>query len=128
MADITFNPDQPIQSLSGAYGNLVFRTLRSGRTVVHTREFPTLIDECVGEIQVKMASVEEAIEQRKAIKLRVTRLYKALRAGTDDDGELKKRILMAYYQTRRKLPSRSDTTRRKGKTRTKPELDLHLTT
>ena len=128
MATFIFKKDQPIQSLSGTCGDLTFRTLPSGRTVGHIHELTSLIDECVGEIQVKMASVEEAIEQRKAIKLRVTRLYKALREGTDDDGELKKRILMAYYQTRRKLPSRSDTTRRKGKTRTKPELDLHLTT
>ena len=112
MAIFIFKKDQPIQSLSGTCGDLTFRTLPSGRTVGHIHELTSLIDVCVASIQDKMSNIPEAIRQRRAIKKRVTRLHNKLRPTTDDDAELRKRILMAYYQSRRKLPSRSKTPKR----------------
>ena len=33
MAQVIFHPDQPVQALSGSYGEATFRTLPDGRTV-----------------------------------------------------------------------------------------------
>ena len=63
MAEVIFHPDQPVQALSGSYGEATFRTLPDGRTVVHCHQ-------------------------------------------PDDDEQLRRWILQAWYNTRRKLPSR----------------------
>ncbi|MBO4371134.1 MAG: hypothetical protein J5808_07250 [Paludibacteraceae bacterium] len=117
MARVTFKPDQPVQALSGTYGNAVFRTLPSGQTVVSFRPLgddnlprpQRVIERCTADIQVAMGDMREAIDQREAIKKRVGTLYGRLYSLTDNDEQLRKYILQAYYNTRRKLPSRAKT-------------------
>ena len=83
MARVTFKPGQPVQALSGTYGNAVFRTLPSGQTVVSFKpladdDLPRpqrVIERCTADIQVAMGDMREAIDQRSAIKKRVGTLY-----------------------------------------------------
>ena len=115
MARVTFKPGQPVQALSGTYGNAVFRTLPSGQTVVSFKplvddDLPRpqrVIERCTADIQVAMGDMREAIDQRSAIKKRVVGLYGKYCHLTDNDEQLRKFILQAYYNTRRKLPSRA---------------------
>ena len=106
MAKVESKPNQPMQSLSGTYGEATFRTLPDGRTVVHIRRADRIIDECVAEIQLHMGDMREAIAQRRAIQKRVARLYGKFRHLTDNDEQLAKYILQAWYNSRRKLQSR----------------------
>lgn len=113
MAKVQFKPDQPVQALSGSYGEATFRTLPDGRTVVHCHQpddsagrAERVISRCVTEIQLHMADMRDAIRQRQAIKRRVARMYGRYSHLTDDDGQLRRWILQAWYTTRRKLPSR----------------------
>lgn len=117
MARVTFKLGQPVQALSGTYGNAVFRTLPSGQTVVSFKplvddDLPRpqrVIERCTADIQVAMGDMREAIDQREAIKKRVVGLYGKYCHLTDNDEQLRKFILQAYYNTRRKLPSRAKT-------------------
>ena len=113
MAQVIFHPDQPVQALSGSYGEATFRTLPDGRTVVHCHppddsagRAERVISRCVTEIQLHMADMRDAIRQRQAIKRRVARMYGRYCHLTDDDEQLRRWILQAWYNTRRKLPSR----------------------
>ena len=113
MAQVIFHPDQPVQALSGSYGEATFRTLPDGRTVVHCHQpddragrAERVISRCVTEIQLHMADMRDAIRQRQAIKRRVARMYGRYCHLTDDDEQLRRWILQAWYNTRRKLPSR----------------------
>ena len=113
MAEVIFHPDQPVQALSGSYGEATFRTLPDGRTVVHCHppddsagRAERVISRCVTEIQLHMADMRDAIRQRQAIKRRVARMYGRYCHLTDDDEQLRRWILQAWYNTRRKLPSR----------------------
>ena len=106
MAKVQFKPDQPVQALSGSYGEATFRTLPDGRTVVHIRRADRIIDDCVAEIQLHMGDMRDAIRQRRAIQKRVARLYGKYRHLTDNDEQLAKYILQAWYNSRRRLPSR----------------------
>ena len=106
MAKVEFKRNQPVQELSGTYGEATFRTLPDGRTVVHIRRADRIIDECVAQIQLHMGDMREAIAQRRAIQKRVARLYGKYRHLTDNDEQLAKYILQAWYNSRRKLQSR----------------------
>lgn len=124
MGKVIFKKSQPVQSLSGTFAGAEFRTLRPGRTIVHVHNPRSLIDECVATIQANMADMRNAITQRLAIKKRVTRSYHKLRPRTDDDEQLKRWILHAYYGNRRKLPSRSKVPKRTLFTGANPEQTL----
>ncbi|MBQ7530863.1 MAG: hypothetical protein IJT12_04085 [Paludibacteraceae bacterium] len=116
MAQTFFKPGQPVQSLRGTYGDAVFRTMADGRTIVSIRRddeqtprHKRLIDHCTAHIQRNMGDMREAIKQRRAISKRVQRIYARLSHLTDDDEQLVRYILQAYYNSRRKLPSRAKT-------------------
>lgn len=109
MAEVIFKKNQPVQALSGTYAGAEFRTLPSGRTIVHVRNVETIVDDCVATIQANMGDMRDAIRRRQAIKKRVGRFYRQLRHLTDDDEQLKRYILQAWYNSRRKLPSRAKT-------------------
>ena len=106
MGKVIFKPNQPVQGLSGTYAGAEFRSLASGKTVVHVRAAETIVEECVRAIQARMGDMRDAIKQRQAIKKRVGRLYGRLRGLTEDEEELKRWILQAWYNSRRRLPSR----------------------
>ena len=117
MAKVEFKRNQPVQELSGTYGEATFRTLNGNRTIVHIKVPPDertpraerVINNCVAEIQLHMGDMREAIRQRRAIQKRVARLYGKYRHLTDNDEQLAKYILQAWYNSRRKLQSRAVT-------------------
>ena len=109
MGKVIFKPNQPVQGLSGTYAGAEFRTMKGGGTVVYARTVENLIDDCVASIQARMGDMRDAIRQRQAIKKRVRRFYDQLKNTTTDEPQLKKYILQAWYNSRRKLPSRAKT-------------------
>lgn len=113
MAHVTFNPNQPIQSLSGTLGNMTFRTM-NGRTYVHECRKPvlpknptrkqraqfkqrTLIDSCIAILQSQIPDIQEAIAMRTKIKDRLTNLYKKLEPTIKAPTKLQKAIMTEYY-------------------------------
>ena len=112
MARVTFNPNQPIQSISGTIGALTFRT-RNGRTFVYERlqpELPknptrkqraqfkqrTIIDQCVSLVQSQIEDLQEAINMRPTIKERLRSLYKKLEPTIKSQTKLQKAIMTEY--------------------------------
>ena len=114
MAKVTLAPF--IQSISGKVGNLQFRTLKSGRTVVHARRGVTeegivhrttppspaeiahrkrfgMVSSITAEIQSRYARIDQAAADRKLIWQRVAYHYDKLRPSIEDDKQLKKEIL-----------------------------------
>lgn len=116
MAKVIFKPGQPVQELRGTYAGAIFRTLSSGQTIVHfkpadehlTRE-QRIIEQCTDTIQIRMHDLQEAVDQRQAIRRRIRRFYEHYHRITNDDDILVRHILTAYYNSRRKLPSRAKT-------------------
>ena len=114
MAKVTFNTDQPIQSLSGSFGPLTFRTLY-GRTFVMERPAPTLpknptrqqrarfkqrtiIDQCVAILQSQYEDIQEAIAMRPKIRDRIVRLYKKHAPSIKAPTKLQKAIMTEYRE------------------------------
>ncbi len=114
MARITFNPNQPIQSLSGTLGRDTFRTL-NGRTYVHQRPEPvlpknptpqqraairrkTIINHCITDIQRQYSDIRDAIAMRSKIKDRVEYLYDKFVTNIKAPTKLQKEILSKYYR------------------------------
>ena len=90
MAKVEFKEGQPVQSLSGKIGSIVFKTM-NGRTFVHEVAMPELpdnatrkqkaaykrkmiIEQCVEIIQREM-ELTEALAMRKKIHDRIRILY-----------------------------------------------------
>ncbi len=113
MAKVTFNPNQPIQSLSGSIGPVTFRTI-NGRTHVFQRPEPvlpknptrkqraqfkqrTIIDYCLSIIQAQYEDVQEAIKMRPKIKERLRYLYKTFAPTIKARTKLQKAIMTEYY-------------------------------
>ena len=116
MAKVTLAPF--IESISGKVGNLQFRTLRSGRTVVHARRdliegtplrsTPLseaekahrkrfgMVSSITAQIQERYARIDQAARDRKAIWQKVTYLYNKLRPEIEDDNLLREQILEQY--------------------------------
>lgn len=108
--------NQPVQELHGTYADAVFRKLHDGRNIVNCRHIAEdaprperIVDHCTAAIQLRMHDMREAIAQRRAIKKRVERLYNRYAQQCNDDDQLIRHILTAYYNSRRKLPSRAQT-------------------
>ena len=114
MAKVTFNPNQPIQSLSGSIGPVTFRTI-NGRTHVFQRPEPvlpknptrkqralfkqrTIIDYCLSIIQAQYEDVQEAIKMRPKIRDRIVRLYKKYAPTIKARTKLQKAIIAEYNQ------------------------------
>ena len=113
MAKVTFNPDSPIQALSGTLGNLTFRTI-NGRTFVHERTEPvlpkhpsrqqrarfkqrTIINSCIAILQSRYEDIQEAIAMRNTIKDRLNHLYKKHAAHIKAPTKLQRAIMTDYY-------------------------------
>ena len=105
-----------IESISGKVGNLQFRTLKSGRTVVHARRGMTeegivhrstpptqaeiahrkrfgMVSSITAEIQGRYARIDKAAAERKSIWQKVAYHYDKLRPSIEDDKQLKQEIL-----------------------------------
>ena len=112
MAHVTFNPNQPIQSLSGTVGDRTFRTF-NGRTYLTRRQAPVLpknptrqqraqfkrrsiINLCVNDIQRQYSDILDAIAMRTKIKDRVEYLYKKFSPTIKAPTKLQKAILSEY--------------------------------
>ena len=106
MGKVKFKEGQPVQALSGRYCDAEFRTLANGQTIVHLWKPTTVVERCVAEIQSRMGDIRDATDQRRAIEKRVRGLYKKYRKLTSNEAEQSKYILQAYFNTRRRLPSR----------------------
>ena len=114
MAKVTLAPF--IQSISGKVGNLQFRTLKSGRTVVHARRGATeegivhrttpptpaeiahrkrfgMVSSITAEIQSRYDRIDHAAAERKSIWQKVAYHYDKLRPSIEDDKQLKREIL-----------------------------------
>lgn len=91
MARVVFKENQPIQSLSGSIGNMVFRTMY-GKTFVLERREPELpkdatrkqkaqhkrlmmVNNCVGILQNEMEDIQVAIAMRSKLRDRICYLY-----------------------------------------------------
>lgn len=113
MARITFNPNQPIQSLSGTLGDMTFRTV-NGRTHVFRREEPvlpknptrkqraqfkqrTIINNCISILQSQYEDIQEAMAMRPKIKDRLTYLYKKYVKDIKAPTKLQRAIMTEYY-------------------------------
>ena len=113
MARVTLAPF--IHSISGKVGNLEFRTLKSGRTVVRARREtdylsshePTLkelaqrrrfgiVSSVVTEIQKSYSMIDEAARDRKKIWQKVSYIYAKYCDSIEDDKLLRQTILDAY--------------------------------
>ena len=105
-----------IESISGKVGNLQFRTLKSGKTVVHARRCTTedgimhratpptqaeiahrkrfgMVSSITAEIQSLYPRIDQAAADRKSIWKRVAYHYDKLRSSIEDDKQLKQEIL-----------------------------------
>ena len=107
-----------IQSISGKVGNLEFRTLKSGKTVVRARQEddyrrpmtePTekaraqrrrfgVISSTVSTIQRNYDRIDEAALDRKKIWQKVSYLYGKYFESIDDDAKLIAKLLEEYYR------------------------------
>ena len=108
-----------IESISGKVGNLQFRTLKSGKTVVHARRCTTedgimhratpptpaeiahrkrfgMVSSITAEIQGRYARIDKAAAERQQIWLRVKYLYDKHANEVKDEKELRKLILEKY--------------------------------
>ena len=114
MARVTFNQNQPVQSLSGSIGALTFRTL-NGRTFVHERTAPelpkhptrqqraqfkqrTVIDRCLSILQSQIPDIQEAIAMRPKLRDRLVRLYNKYAPSIKAPTKLQRKIMIEYYQ------------------------------
>lgn len=112
MARVTFNPNQPIQALSGNLGSISFRT-RNGRTYVYRTDAPilpknptrqqrakfrqqTIVDYCVTTIQAQISDIQQALAMRTTIHNRVTKLYKRLAPTIKARTKLQREIMSEY--------------------------------
>ena len=112
MAKITFNPNQPIQSLSGTLGCNTFRT-RNGRTFMYRNIDPvlpknptpqqrekfrqqTIVDFCLSIVQKRISDIQEAMNMRKKLRDRIMRLYKRLAPTIKSNVKLRLKILSEY--------------------------------
>ena len=105
-----------IESISGKVGNLEFRTLKSGRTIVRARsEYdyqsnhdPTpkeraqrrrfgVVSATVAVIQRNYPRIDEAALDRKRIWQKVSYLYSKFFESIDNDAELQSKLLDEYY-------------------------------
>lgn len=113
MAKIEFNPNQPIQALSGTVGKFTFRTV-NGRTFLHTRPEPVLpknptpaqrekykrqvvINQCLDILQDQIPDLPTAIKMRGKIFDRLTYLYKKFAPTIKARTKLQKKIMTEYY-------------------------------
>ncbi len=113
MARVTFNPNQPIQALSGSIGPVTFRTI-NGRTHVFQRPEPvlpknptrkqreqfkrqTLINNCINILQSQYEDIQEAMAMRPIIKDRLTYLYKKYVKDIKAPTKLQRAIMTEYY-------------------------------
>jgi hypothetical protein len=108
------------EPLSGVYCGVSYKVYGNGTCTAHVLPLPSekeikknpaaraeyVIKTCVSEIQRQMNNKREAMEQYKNITHRVQRIYASLYELEEDNDELQKMILTAYYQSRRVLPSR----------------------
>ena len=108
-----------IESISGKVGNLQFRTLKSGKTVVHARRCTTedgimhratpptpaeiahrkrfgMVSSITAEIQGRYARIDKAAADRQQIWLRVKYLYDKHVNEVKDEKELRQLILEKY--------------------------------
>ena len=116
MAKVTFNPDSPIQALSGSLGDFTFRTVY-GRTHVFRRPEPilpknptrqqreqfkqrTVINNCINILQAQYEDFQEAIAMRKKIKERLTYLYKKHAPDIKAPTKLQFRIFTESFSNR----------------------------
>lgn len=112
MARVTFNPNQPIQALSGTVGNLTYRTM-NGKTYVYTRSEPELdkdatrkeraayrermiVDACVKIIQDEMEDFVAAMQSRQAIRAAMKRYYRQYSPNIKARTKLQREMLSAY--------------------------------
>ena len=128
MARVIFSPNSPVQALSGTYCGATYRTLPTGRTIVHiktpydpgkARKRPDyavsperakyIIEQCTWELQKEVGDMQEAIKRREPIAKQVQRIYRRVNVAIfPNDDELIKQILLAYRNanTGHNLPSR----------------------
>ena len=118
MAKVTYK--EGYAPLSGVYCGIEYKTYANGTCTAMVQSLPSdkeikkspaaradyVIKTCVSEIQRQMNNQREAMKQYKNITQRVQRIYKSIYQLEEDNVELQKMILTAYYQSRRVLPSR----------------------
>lgn len=119
MARVTFEKDQPIQNLSGTYGGISYRPAPDGHTSAYVRQEMKLpknataeqraayrrhvvIDHCEIEVQRLMPNAIEAMDRRRAIRMRVARLYNKYNDDKLPEVEVIGKIMDAYKQKRLK--------------------------
>ena len=112
MGKVTFKNDQPTQSLSGTLGGVTYRVDAEGQTFAFIRSHSSVpvIDECIDEIQQQQilnhpTTPQQLADRRKALYMRIKRLYLRYKDHpqlADNPDELRKAILLAYRQRRKR--------------------------
>ena len=112
MAILTFNPDSPVQRLSGRYGDLIF-VYRNGKQYMysaHKPELPlhptpeqqrsyrrqTIVNQCVNNLQTRLELSQQAINARKTITDRVKYLYDKFNPDIEATVKLQRKIITEY--------------------------------
>lgn len=119
MARVIFKPDQPIQGLNGTLCGITYRPAADGHTTAYIRpqkELPKnatadqraayrrhiVLDYCEREVQHLMADQLEAMDRRRAIRMRIGRLYDKFNDDKLPKEEVIGKIMDAYKQKRLK--------------------------
>lgn len=135
MAQVKFKPDSPVQSLSGTYCGATYRTLPSGRTVMHLKQpyepgelrnrpeyvnspqrAKYIIERCTWLLQSEISDIQEAMNRREPIIKQLQRIYKNVNVALFPlDEELVTQLLIAYRNanTGHRLPSRQKSEKRR---------------
>ena len=112
MGKVNFTADTPVQQLSGTLAGVTYRTDAEGNTFAFVRKRSSipLIDECIDLIQAQQLAnhpdtPQQIADRRKALYMRIKRLYlryKDYPQLIDNPDELRKAILLAYRQKRKR--------------------------
>ena len=117
MARVIFKPDQPTQNLKGTLGGITYRSAADGHTMAYSRQEMKLpknatavqratyrrhvvINYCESEAQQLMTNQLEAMDKRRAIRMRIGRLYDKLNDAKLPEEEVIEKIMEAYKQKR----------------------------
>lgn len=120
MARVIFKPDQPIQGLNGTLYGITYRPAADGHTTAYIRpqkELPknatadqraayrrhVVIDNCESEVQQLMTDQLEAMSKRRAIRMRIGRLYDKFNDDKLPEEEVIEKIMEAYKKKRLKI-------------------------
>lgn len=119
MARVYFKKNQPTQSLHGCYAGVIYREtatnntsgffkpsidLPDDATAEQRAEYRrrVIIDNCERTAQLQMEDSQQAMKERRAIRMRLLRLYAKLNDDNLEESEVENKIMEAYQLKHKK--------------------------